>query len=89
MVKSTRDFSLNYLQSLYVLLYMYMYVYMYNILNKLLTEEQGLSSSLLGKVKLELAYKVKQQCLSVMVRHVKDLVRSLCTMSSIANGFYE
>ncbi len=63
---------------------MYMYVYMYNILNKLLTEEQGLSSSLLGKVKLELAYKVKQQCLSVMVRHVKDLVRSyLCTMSSI------
>ncbi len=48
----------------------------------LLTEEQGLSSSSLGKVKLELAYKVKQQCLSVMVRHVKDLVRSyLCTLA--------
>ncbi len=38
-------------------------------------EEQGMSSASLGKVKLELSYKIKQQSLSVMVRHVKDLVR--------------
>ena len=41
---------------------------------RLYIEEQGLRSSLVGKVKLELAYKVKQQTLTVMVRHVKDLV---------------